>query len=290
MQKSGFFSKTSSSNLLKTHKKYPWGSITMPENDGSGHPPKKFQYGKIEIFRPSQSPTGIKGAMDQISVWKAPNDRKTLTMGILHDYKSCWPPIGPFRYQRGAQKGPFGLKQTLTGWKPSERPMTPHECPKQHKTLCMVGLYCYSTFSNTSSYFGDSMGAQRGRMCPQNSPFSPFKDLTMVWKVKREFKTPPNTYLGWLHLLACFHNSLAFPEMSKRVILTSKRPPQGCFLTFSPKAWFNMSWNCLKSSENSVATIWTPHMPMFQSKQLSTKKGALWKGLGPKKPLLGSGG
>ena len=128
-------------------------------------------------------------------------------------------------------------------------------------------------------------GGPTGPYLPQNSPFRSFKDLTMVWKVKREFKTPPNTYLGWLHLLACFHNSLAFPEMSKRAILTSKRPPQGCFLTFSPTAWFNMSWNCLKSSENSVATIWTPHMPMLQSKPISTKTGALWKGLGPKNPF-----
>ena len=47
-----------------------------------------------------------------------------------------------------------------------------------------------------------------------------------------------------------------------------------------------MSYNCVKSSENSVATIWTPHMPMFQSKQLSTKTGVLWKGFGP---LLGPG-
>ena len=159
MQKSWFFSKTYPSNFLKLHKKYPFGSITMSENDGSAHPPKNFQYGKIEIFGPSQSPTGIKGAMDQILFWKAPNDCKTLAMGILHDYKSCWPPMEPLRYQRGAQKGPFGLKQTLTGRKPSERPMTPHECPKMHKTLCLVGLNCYGTFSHTSRYSGDSMGA-----------------------------------------------------------------------------------------------------------------------------------
>ena len=204
----------------------------MSKNDGSAHLPKFFQYGKIEIFGPSQSPTGIKGAMDQILVWKAPNDRKTLTMGILHDYKSCWPPMEPLRYQRGAQKGPFGLKQTLTGRKPSERPMTPHECPKQHKTLCLVGLYCYGTFSHTSRYFGDSMGGPTGPYLPQNSPFRPFKDLTMVWKVKKEFKTPPNTYLGWFHLFACFHTILAFPETSKRAFLASKRPPKWCFGRF----------------------------------------------------------
>ena len=66
MPKSGLFSKTPSSIWLKSHKKYPFGSITMSENDGQTRSLKIFQGGKIEIFGPSQSPTGIKGAMDQI--------------------------------------------------------------------------------------------------------------------------------------------------------------------------------------------------------------------------------
>ena len=66
MQKSGLFSKTPSSILLKSHKKYPFGSITMSENDGQTLSLKIFQGGKIEIFGPSQSPTGIKGATDQM--------------------------------------------------------------------------------------------------------------------------------------------------------------------------------------------------------------------------------
>ena len=45
--------------------------------------------------------------------WKAPNDPKTLLMGILHDYESCWPPMGPFKYRQEAPMGPFGPKQTL---------------------------------------------------------------------------------------------------------------------------------------------------------------------------------
>ena len=122
MQKNQIFSKTYPSNLLKSHKKYPFGSIIMSENNGSAHPPKNFQHGNIEIFGPSQSPTGIKGAIDQILPLKAPNDPKTRPMGISHDYKSVWPPMEPFRYPRGAQKGPFGLKQTLTGSTASERP------------------------------------------------------------------------------------------------------------------------------------------------------------------------
>ena len=66
MYKSGFFSKTSSSNSLKSHKKYPWGSITMSENDGQDTSLKIFQGAKIEIFGPAHMPTGIKGATDQM--------------------------------------------------------------------------------------------------------------------------------------------------------------------------------------------------------------------------------
>ena len=51
-------------------------------------------------------PTGIKGATDQMLPWKSPNDPKTLPMGILHDYMSCWTTLGPFRYPWGPQNGP----------------------------------------------------------------------------------------------------------------------------------------------------------------------------------------
>ena len=37
--------------------------------------------------------------------WKAPNDLKTIPMGILHDNMSCWSTLGPFRYPRGPQNG-----------------------------------------------------------------------------------------------------------------------------------------------------------------------------------------
>ena len=66
IQKSGFFSKTPSSNWLKSHQKYPFWSITMSENDGHDHSLKIFQGAKIEIFGPAHMPTGIKGATDQM--------------------------------------------------------------------------------------------------------------------------------------------------------------------------------------------------------------------------------
>ena len=79
-------------------------------NNPSGKKPerntiKKIHYGKIEIF------WTLTEATDQMLPRKAPNDPKTLPMGILHDYKSCWTTLRP-----------FGLKHTLTGRKASEHP------------------------------------------------------------------------------------------------------------------------------------------------------------------------
>ena len=78
--------------------------------------------------------------------WKAPNDPKTLPMGILHDYKSCWTTLGPFGYPRGAQKGPFGLKQTLTGRKASERPRGAGFGPNYRRLVQRVWSHGNHTF------------------------------------------------------------------------------------------------------------------------------------------------
>ena len=78
-------------------------------------PTKKFSRRPILWF---WSHAGIKGATDQMLSWKAPNDPKTLPMGILHYHKSFWPPMGPFGYPPGAQTGPFG-PGTEPNWKKS---------------------------------------------------------------------------------------------------------------------------------------------------------------------------
>ena len=59
---------------------------------------------EVHLFGPSWLPTGVKGAAHQMLPWKAPNDPKTLPMGRLHDYKSCWTTLGPF----GVMQGYFG--------------------------------------------------------------------------------------------------------------------------------------------------------------------------------------
>ena len=68
----------------------------------------------------SLGPTGIKGARNQMLPWKAPNDPKTLPMGILHEYMPCWTTLGPFRYPRGSQNGPKEHQNGLNGSKSPE--------------------------------------------------------------------------------------------------------------------------------------------------------------------------
>ena len=116
MQKSGFFSKTSSSNLLKSHKKYPWGSIMNWEKDGQYHSLKIFQGAKIEILGPDHMPTGIKGATDRILPWKASNDLKALTTCIKHNFMTFWPTLGPYNKPQRPKEailGPRGPRRAL---------------------------------------------------------------------------------------------------------------------------------------------------------------------------------
>ena len=63
-----------------------------------------------------RAPVGANKTVSSRS-WKGPNDPKTLPRDMIHNYKSCWPTLGPYRYLRGAPKGPFGLRQGLTGIK-----------------------------------------------------------------------------------------------------------------------------------------------------------------------------
>ena len=166
MQKNQFFSKTYPSNLLKSHKKYPFGSITMSEKDGSAHPPKIFQYGDIEIFSLWRSLTGRNWHACQITPWKGQSDPKTLRLGIIHDNMSCWPTLGPFRHPRGPQKGPFGPKQSLTGRTASERPKGARIGPNCCQLVWLGWNHGYHTL-------WPDIGPLLG---PQKAPFWPLKD------------------------------------------------------------------------------------------------------------------
>ena len=69
---------------------------------------KKFHDSKIEIFGPAHTPTGRNWPEGQITVWKGPNGPKTAPQGIIHNYLSCRPTLGPLWDPLGPQKG---LKQ-----------------------------------------------------------------------------------------------------------------------------------------------------------------------------------
>ena len=119
-----------------------------------------------------------------------------------------------------AQKGPFGLKQTQTGRKAPERPTTPQECPKHHKTLWLVGYHWYDILSRTLRPFGYPSGAHWDRICPKTSLLVLIDDPMVATKDRKESKN----FAKYLSGLARFHTILAFPGISKRVFLVSEGP------------------------------------------------------------------
>ena len=62
----GIFWKNIISDLAKNGQMMLKGPLKMSYKSGLVHPLKIFHGNKIEIFGPSQSSTGIKGAMDQM--------------------------------------------------------------------------------------------------------------------------------------------------------------------------------------------------------------------------------
>ena len=66
IHKWAYFEKTSSPIWLKMAQMMLKGPLKMSYKSGLVHPLKIFHGSKIEIFGPSQSSTGIKGAMDQM--------------------------------------------------------------------------------------------------------------------------------------------------------------------------------------------------------------------------------
>ena len=103
--------------MFLARKKFPITSVKLfGMGKVSGITKKNFKIGPLGdfeksaflYFHPSQYnlAPGIKGATDQMLPLKAPNDPKTLHMGISHDFMSCWTTLGPFGYPRGPQNGP----------------------------------------------------------------------------------------------------------------------------------------------------------------------------------------
>ena len=70
------------------------------------------------------------------------------------------------------------------------------------------------------------------------------------------------------------------PPRTSRAPKRASRGPNrhffSCFWPFSQAGWFHMAFNSAGWSRHSVAMLWTPHKPIFQSKKYPTKIGP-WK-------------
>ena len=130
------FLKNISSNFVYIAPK--WLSSTIINDDICLflHPNyKNFHYERFCDFCQKLTLTGWNWRGPPTTSGRGQSDHKTLPTGKIHNYKSFWPTLGPFWYNWGAQNGPFGLKQTLTGRKAPERPMTPGRDQSDPKTL-----------------------------------------------------------------------------------------------------------------------------------------------------------
>ena len=88
--------------------------------------------------------------------------------------------MGPFRYPWGAQKGPFGLKQTLTRRTASERPKGPYLVPTAANWSEWVGIMVTTHFGLILGLFWapkkDPFWPRKDPFWPQKDPFWPVKD------------------------------------------------------------------------------------------------------------------
>ena len=116
---------THMANLLKKHILWfasKWPKIHLKDQFtlwywlGRWTPLKNFHHKQNNFFGPGHPPTGRNWQARQKMLWKGSNCPKTLLTCIIYDIKSSWPTLGPFRYPRRAQKGPFG-----PGWPPIGR-------------------------------------------------------------------------------------------------------------------------------------------------------------------------
>ena len=123
---------------------------------------KFFTTNKIIFWDLAHPPTGRNWQARQGMSWKGPKDPKTLLTCIIHNYKSYWPTLGPFECPREAQKGPFGLKQTLTGRKAPERQEMAWRGSKDPTTLLTCIIHNNKSYWPILGPFGYPGGAQKG--------------------------------------------------------------------------------------------------------------------------------
>ena len=91
-----------------------------------------------------------------------PNDPKTLPMGILHDYMSCWTTLGPFQRPTGAPKWP----KTSPRW-PKISPKWPFMTPNVLTWPQMALKHFPWAYYMISCHVGPPWGLFRGPLGPR---------------------------------------------------------------------------------------------------------------------------
>ena len=86
--------------------------ISIWNIDFFGNPPKFFSR-RLILWISTQD--GQNRHVDPMMVQKGPNGPETLLTCIIHNYRSYWPALGPFRYPRGAKRAISAQSLKLLG-------------------------------------------------------------------------------------------------------------------------------------------------------------------------------
>ena len=131
---------------------------------------------------------------------------------------------GLFRYPRGAQKGPFGLKKTLTGRKASEHPRGARFGPNCCQLVWLSWNHGYHTLWPCIGPLLGPQGHQKGPFWPEMPLFGVTEVLgEQIWST-----LPPIGLTGlksWLpHTLALYQASSGPPGTPKGPVLALNAP------------------------------------------------------------------
>ena len=88
---------------------------------------------------------------------------------MIHNYKSCWSTLGPYRYLRVASKDPFGLKQALTERKALGARLEARFGPNCCRLVRLGWSHGYHTLWPGIGPFLGPQGPQKGPFCPKCS-------------------------------------------------------------------------------------------------------------------------
>ena len=118
---------------------------------------------------------------------------------MIHNYKACWPTLGPYRYLRRASKGPCCLKQALTGIK-SCGGQTWCQIWSQLSQIGLTGSESWLTY--TLVWYWASSWLPGGPKEPVLVLNAPFGGPGGPWRSRRGHiwsQLPRLLCLGWTH-------------------------------------------------------------------------------------------